>query len=404
MNLLQNIASVYKRIVLAFSGKATPYEPNSSMSIRKRQILGADPREIPFRNSLYAAELLKFCEYSPEAATATEIISDYALSSQDGDEKGFAIVENTEKPFPVTVAIAKALQERVMGGTYLQTAIDRFIENGDCFGNLDINIKKREIVGLQFLPTWQVFRIEASDLRELDKGIANGEINSNQLMYFEQWKKPNDQSPLILHPMTVIHWRWKQKFKYGVSHYHQCLEDASRLEQAIEDLMVTSHAIGYNPNVHTMPPGADETYKKSYKQDYESRLKDGAITDIFLLAGGDVQKAGANWNPFMTNLKDNINLWRTRISMKSRIPPWLLGGELRGIRDLGGQPALSFAVFIGSVRMCLATGIKQIIDTELALKGIPKEEWEYKLVFPKIYTNPFEEFDSNKSGIEDLDG
>jgi hypothetical protein len=54
--------------------------------------------------------------------------------------------------------------------------------------------------------------------------------------------------------------------------------------------------------------------------------------------------------------------------------------------------------------MCFAKGIKQLIDTELAIAGIPQNEWHYDIVFPKIYTNPFIETDSNLEGIEDNDG
>jgi hypothetical protein len=56
------------------------------------------------------------------------------------------------------------------------------------------------------------------------------------------------------------------------------------------------------------------------------------------------------------------------------------------------------------VRICFAKGIKQIINTELALKGIPQNQWHYDIVFPKIYTNPFAEQDANLEGIEDTDG
>jgi hypothetical protein len=71
---------------------------------------------------------------------------------------------------------------------------------------------------------------------------------------------------------------------------------------------------------------------------------------------------------------------------------------------LGAQPALSFSIAVGSVRMCFAKGIKQLVDTELAIAGIPQDEWHYDIVFPKIYTNPFIETDSNLEGIKDNDG
>jgi hypothetical protein len=151
-----------------------------------------------------------------------------------------------------------------------------------------------------------------------------------------------------------------------------------------------------------MPEGTDEAYKQQYKTEYEARLKEGPVTHMFLMAGASVGRVGqlpAN----ETSLRDNVELWRSRIGMISRIPPWLLG-ERRGLRDLGAQPALSFSIAVGSVRICFAKGIKQIINTELALKGIPQNQWHYDLVFPKIYTNPFAEQDANLEGIEDTDG
>lgn len=405
-DLLQQLYTKVLGLLPRFGGSATP----SSSFVSKRRLRGlendADVDEIPFRNSQFARQLQCFVDECPEVGTALDIIGDYVFSSQAGDELGFAIVEDADNPQPETVAIARALQKRIMSGVYLQPVPSRGLAWGDCFGNLAINWELRQIDGLEFLPTWQTFRVEASDLPEYREAIARGEISSNQLIRFEQWKGFRDRAPLMLHPITVVHWRWKRKYKYGRSHFAESIlgGDAEHLEQSINDLVTASHAIGYNPNVHTMPDGYDDSYKKAYKADYQAQLRDGVITDIFLLSGATVNKASAQWNPFMSNLKDNINLWRTRIAMRSRIPPWLLGGELRGIRDLGGQPALSFSVFIGSVRMFVADGIKQIINTELALKGVPPERWAYVLKFPTIYTNPFQEQDADEEGITDLDG
>ena len=163
-----------------------------------------------------------------------------------------------------------------------------------------------------------------------------------------------------------------------------------------------SDIVAERPVVHVMPEGMDEAFKRQYKTEYEAKLKEGPVTHMFLMAGGSVGRVG-QLPSNETSLRDNVELWRSRIGMVSRIPPWLLG-ERRGLRDLGAQPALSFSIAVGSVRICFAKGIKQLINTELALKGIPKEQWHYNIMFPKIYTNPFAETDSNLEGIEDNDG
>lgn len=385
-----------------FEGNSRPAVNNNNFISTARQTGDRDLDEIPFRDPRYACELMNFVDYNPEVDTAQEIFSDYALGSEIGDERGFAITENQFHPYPRTVAIAQELQRRVLSGVDFQMAVDRFMRYGDCFGNLSIDVNKMQIAAFQFLPTWQVFRIEAGDLAEYRKAVQDGMMSSGQLIRFEQWRKYNDQDPIKLHPLTVVHWRYRQKNKYGRSHYRVAIPDGARLERAIEVLEAVSSEIGYNPTVHTMPSGTDSTYKQQYTNEFKAKLKQGPVTHIFLEAGGQVGRVG-QLPSNETSLRDNVELWRSRIGMISRIPPWLLG-ERRGLRDLGAQPALSFSIAVGSVRICLAKGLKQIINTELALQGIPQNEWQYNLVFPKIYTNPFIETDSNLEGIEDVDG
>jgi len=386
-----------------FDGNSRPATANNNNFISlSRQTGDPDLDEIPFRDSRRARELMNFVDNNPEVDTAQEIFSDYALGSEIGDERGFAIVENEFHSYPRTVKIAQELQRRVLSGVDFQMAVDRFMRYGDCFGNIAIDVNNMQIGGFQFLPTWQIFRVEAGDLPEYQKAVQVGKLSSGQLIRFEQYRKYNDQDPIKLHPITVVHWRYRQKNKYGRSHYRVAIEDGHRLEKAIEILEAVSTEIGYNPVVHVMPDGADDAFKRQYKNEYEAKLKEGPVTHMFLMSGGQVSRVG-QLPQNETSLRDNVELWRSRIGMISRIPPWLLG-ERRGLRDLGAQPALSFSIAVGSVRICLAKGLKQIINTELALQGIPQSEWYYNIQFPKIYTNPFAETDANLEGIEDNDG
>ena len=385
-----------------FGGNSRPSAATNNFISATRLRTGVDIDEIPFRDTERAIELINFVDFNPEVDTAQEIFSDYTLGSEIGDERGFAIVENEFKPYPRTVAIAQELQKRIFTTVDFQMAVDRFMRYGDCFGNIAIDFSNMEISGFQFLPTWQLFRVEAGDLREYENAVQNGKVSSGELIRFEQYRKYNDSAPTNLHPVTVVHWRYRQKNKYGRSHYRVAVADGQRLDRAIDVLEIVSAEIGYNPVLHTMAAGTDSTYKQAYRNDYEARLRDGPITHMFLDNGQTVQRAG-QLPQNETSLRDNVELWRSRIGMISRIPPWLLG-ERKGLRDLGAQPAMSFSIAVGSVRICLGKGVKQIINTELALKGVPKKEWEYNLVFPKIYSNPFQETDTNLEGIEDSDG
>jgi len=403
------MANLFQKFYQSIFGDRPKFEGNSRFAVNSnnfistaRQTGDRDLDEIPFRDPRYARELMNFVDYNPEVDTAQEIFSDYALGSEIGDERGFAITENEFHPYPRTVAIAQELQRRVLSGVDFQMAVDRFMRYGDCFGNMAIDANKMQISGFQFLPTWQTFRVEAGDLAEYKKAVQDGMMSSGQLIRFEQWRKYNDADPIKLHPLTVVHWRYRQKNKYGRSHYRVAIPDGARLERAIEVLEAVSSEIGYNPTVHTMPQGTDSTYKQQYKNEFQAKLKEGPVTHIFLESGAGISRVG-QLPSNETSLRDNVELWRSRIGMISRIPPWLLG-ERRGLRDLGAQPALSFSIAVGTVRICLAKGLKQIINTELALQGIPQNEWQYNLVFPKIYTNPFIETDSNLEGIEDVDG
>jgi hypothetical protein len=403
------MANIFQKIYKTIFGDRPKFEGNSRPSRGNNNFISLSQRrddpdldEIPFRDSRRARELMNFVDHNPEVDTAQEIFSDYTLGSEAGDERGFAIVENEFNRFPLTVKIAQELQKRVLSGVDFQIAVDRFMRYGDCFGNIAIDFNNMQINGFQFLPTWQTFRVEAGDLPEYQKLVQDGQVTSGQLIRFEQYRKFNDQDPIKLHPITVVHWRYRQKNKYGRSHYRVAVADGQRLERAIEILEAVSTEIGYNPVVHVMPEGMDESFKQQYKTEYEARLKEGPVTHMFLMSGGSVGRVG-QLPQNETSLRDNVELWRSRIGMISRIPPWLLG-ERRGLRDLGAQPALSFSIAVGSVRICFAKGIKQIINTELALKGIPQNQWHYNIVFPKIYTNPFVEQDTNLEGIEDTDG
>ncbi len=353
--------------------------------------------EYPIRDPVKARHLIEMWEYCAEIATAINEICDSCWSSDDGDDQGFTIAptlnDNTTPIDPEIEKILKRLIDEVIGGITLEPAIERMLIYGDAFCSISVSTKKMQIERILFLPTWEMFRLE---------------LNKGQLIGFEQRRFLQDESAIQFHPLTVVHWRYRRKTLYGRSLFWESSQDWENLKSATEDLAFASRAIGVNPNIHVMPGEVTENYRKAYKTGYEARKKLGAVTDFYLMYGADIRKVSAT-NPDLKALIDNVLMWRGRIVMRSRVPPWLMGMPTVGAREIAGQPALAYARFINKIRMNMTQGIKQMCDLELALAGIPKEKWQYRIVWPRIYVDPYamqlnpQADESNLAGIEDLE-
>ncbi|MGL4909728.1 MAG: hypothetical protein ACRC4J_00805 [Cetobacterium sp.] len=342
-----------------------------------RKELGLEITEIPIRDYEIARELIEMKTWCPEVDTALEIIASDVFSSEDGDDIGFKIADDLidETPInPKVVEILTALFDRSIGGRFLEPWLVRMLAYGDAFGAIAFNKQFTQIENLVLLPTWEVFRIEEDD---------------GTLLRFEQRSTLHDRSPIVFHPLTLIHWRYRREHLYGTSITKSIIQDWANLKAKKHDLARACRAVGVNPNVHMMPEGTDEEYKSSYIDDNESRLADGIILNYYLGHGGKVEKLAHN-NPDLKALLDAIALIRQIIITKLRIPPYLGGLPAIGARDISGQPAMAYARFIGSVRGALSEGIRQLCDLELALHGIDPRQPEnyYRIVFPKIFTTP----------------
>ncbi|MGL4947069.1 MAG: hypothetical protein ACRC4X_05325 [Cetobacterium sp.] len=341
-----------------------------------RKELGLEITEIPIRGSEIARELIEMKAWCPEVDTALEIIGSDVFSSEDGDDIGFKIADDLidETPInPKVIEILTTLFDRSIGGRFLEPWLTQMLAYGDSFASISFNASLNQIENLVLLPTWEMFRIEEND---------------GTVLRFEQRATLYDRNPIVFHPLTLVHWRYRRDHLYGVPITRSIITDWANLKAKKYDLVRACRATGVNPNVHIMPEGTDDEYKSSYVDDNESRIADGIITDYYLGHGGTVQKL-ANNNPDVKALLDSIALLRQIIITKLRIPPYLGGLPAIGARDISGQPAMSYARFIGSVRGALSEGIRQICDLELALHGLNPAlpEHKYRIVFPKIFTN-----------------
>lgn len=375
-----------------FQGQQRPRAATASTIVNPRGY-DLEISEFPIRDAARARELIEMAEWCPEVAAAIDILTGDSLQSEDGDDVGFTIGDTLNDGVtpvdPEVQAIGIDLINRVLGGSALEPAIERFLCYGDAFANISIDPKRREINNILFLPTWELFRVE----------------EQGQLIRFEQRQRVYDADPIKMHPITVCHWRYRRKFLYGRSLFEESKTDWAKLKDATSDLAQAGRAVGCNPNIHEMPEDVSPEYKDAYREDYEARLADGVVTDFYLDSGANIRKLSQQ-NPDLKALADNVLLWRSRIAMRTRIPPWMLNLPTTGAKDIQGGPERAYARLVNRVRGVLAEGIKQIINTELALKEISPDRWQYRIQFPVIYTNPQQQIAAEAdegSAIEDLD-
>lgn len=352
-----------------------------------------DTEEYPTRSPDLALQIIDLVNHCPEAGVALEILCAYTLSSGTGDELGFAILPDEDDPKPNTVKLARGVVDRV-GDIFLWwQVIWRTLAWGDAFGLMNIDTKAMQIETLQLLPTWQIHAIPNEE---------TGEIIS-----YEQ-RFGGRQEHAVIQPLSMVQWSYNRRYLYGRSLYQEALPDWAKLKDVDQDLGDASREAALQPNLHIMPPGADENYKKAYREDHEARKKKGIVADIYLLQGAEVKKPnGLPTNFPLNGFIDHHLMRRARIAMRSRVPPYLLGIETKSANEISMQPAIAFVVQVGMVRQLFSAGLRQLINTELALKQVPQANWKYRIVFPKINVNPYAALtpdeDVDNPGVVDSD-
>jgi hypothetical protein len=269
----------------------------------------------------------------------------------------------------------------------LAVILERMVTWGDAFIELGIDTNEMAITKLQALPTWEMFRVEPYGILER----------------FEQRRSWVGDDPIVFNPAKIAHFRYRRKNLYGRSVFGASLEDWARLREATEDLAKASREIGVNPTWHKGNAEADRGYMETLRENHQAQLQEGPISHYYLLPGEEIGKVG-QLNPDLKPLIDTVLMWRSRIVMASGVPPYLFAGlPTIGAKDISGQPALAYARRINAIRAQATEGIKQIIDTELYLKGIPQERWKYTIGWPKISVSQFEENDPNVAETDNQD-
>lgn len=336
-------------------------------------------RDVPF-SSGSICNLIEMVNYCPEVAAATDYFKSDILSSQDGDDIGCSIdpqMENGETLDPKVKEILDVALNRLFPVTNLEMIIDRIINYGDCFAEriFDNPKKPTAVQDIMILPTWEMFRVEK-------QGILLG---------FEQRRYISDSEAIFFNPVKITHWRRRRINLYGRSQYLESVGDWGKLREATANLANACNSVGVNPNVHKLPPGCTDKQRDEYKAKIEDKEKDGIITNFFLLDGGDISKLSTS-SPDLKALVDTVLMWRSRIVMKTQVPPYLLMPvtATSGTRELSGQPALVMSRVVNTTRACLTSGIKETLNLELVLNGISPKDYPYKVVWPQLVVNIYQ--------------
>lgn len=343
-----------------------------------------------------ARELVYIKHHCAIVGLAVDILTDAIMSSADGDDQGFAIADTlNDNITPVNPQVKEILDNliyKVLSKGSLDQIPLNFLMYGDAFLSLGIS-KKYQIERVLVLPTWEMFRIED---------------NQGQLLGFQQRSNLVDSLPLDFSPYNCVHWRYRKDVLYGRSLFHECIDDALQLIDAKKNLGNAATITATNPRVHELSCDATEDEVAAYKQGYQNRLAKGPIFDYFL-------RSGENIRPFSTTppnidalLKYKNDLLKD-IGNRSRIPPWLLGLETVGAREIAGEPSKFFALFVNRLRAIFSMGLRHIFDLQLYFSNIPEDQRQYRIIFPKFYINPImlanqpESEEMNRNTVEDLD-
>ncbi len=365
------------------------------MSQREQYDLEID--EYPVRDMCGSIEttrlLIEMMTWCYEARNTLSYAARDVLRSRQGETTGWMISETLTDGTPInpdTRAILLDLIERkngddwVIGGNFLEKAVRLMYGYGDAF--VEVSIDREGLsLGRKFgdygvseslyLPTWQMFVHEDRQGRILEYQQRS-----------QVRQEPDSENMIRYIPPKVIHFSHELQTKYGMSAFLQGVSAWKELKQVNFDIAKAVRSLGVNPNVHIMPEGKDEAYKKAYQKRYESLIAAGVVTDFFLRHGADVRK--------MVGVNSNLDaLFRRQLDLRFHIVPagfpvWFypgLGVEMRGAREISGEPARAYNGILASIAFTLSKGVRKVFDLELRCR-LGEERFrrdgKYRIIFP----------------------
>lgn len=350
------------------------------------------------RDAIRLRSLIEMQTYCPEINTAVATQRDDCFSSEHGDDQGLYISDwiDRENKIPVDPIIKRLCDDFIyehFGAEQGKPTVLEALTVGDSFSEVVFDKKMTKIERIMRLPVGEMFRIED---------------NQGYLLRFEQRHyesqdlstSGNDLVGNAFSPLQIIHWRYQPYRLYGRSLFEVAKADWEDLKKGEIDLAKACRDLGANPVHHEMAPNSTLTDKADYQRDHMAAKEQYLVSDLYTMPGvkiGRVSSSQANLSP----LVDRVLMARKRIAMICRTPPYLLGIPQDGAKQLSGQPATSYARQIASVRQMYSNGVNEVLNIHLALNGIAPERWRYKIVYPEIVVNPFNQAAPDRAAEKD---
>ncbi len=341
-------------------------------------------RETPDRRNRKMVEIVEFC---PPALKGLRVLVDDCFAAVDSSDQIIHIADTLDDLKTPVDANIKTIGEDVLGRldvNKLKLLTKRMLGYGDAFCEIvPYKDGPQHIVGsIQPLPTFQLFRVED------DHG---------ELLGFEQRRGLYSDPDLIrFSPVQVVHFRYDQHNLYGRPLYWACVDDWDNYKLAHVSL-AESLKTANNPMVYKLPDYYQQEQFDQFKADRIAEFQSGIVPLLFITSEMELNRL-SNTNPELTGLIEPIAQFRRSIQEQSRLPAWYWTSEPQtgGAKDISGQPSLSHLRFIASIRQQINLGLRQIINTELVLRGyVDPKERRYRIQWPPLQSNTNEVYAEN---------
>lgn len=335
------------------------------------------------RDAQRLRNLIEIRTHNPEVAKAIAIQRDDTFSSEHGDDQGFWVSDwiDRRNTVPIDPQVKDLLDEFIyqhFGAEQGKPTVAEALTVGDSFSEIVFTPDLRQIERLIRLPVGEMFRIED------DFGYL---VGFEQRQYLHQEARSQSTRGIFYNPMQIVHWRYQPGRLYGQSLFEESIPDWEDLKEGEIDLAKACREAAVNPIHHELAPGSDSADKADYEARHKEAKRNFLITDLYTLPGVKVNRVTGN--PNIDPLIERVLMRRKRLAMSCRTPSYLLGIQEDAAKQLSGQPASAYARHIASVRQMYSQGVNFVLDLHLLLNGVPPDKWRYKLVYPEIVINPF---------------
>ena len=362
--------------------------------------------EMPVRPILgdieISRELVEMRTWSYETRHWLRIMAQNCFQEKHGKVGSWRIVpEERQTLNPDVLAISQGLRHRyfgktpVIGGQRLERATKDALSYGCAFLQLAFDtegISRNDycISRSMYMPSLSMF---------IDDG-EQGQVQG----YWQQAGELRRESDTWIHPIKILHFKFEGMGAYGFPATFQHLETWRKIKDAGANLEEAALNTSIVPWVHIMPPDQDERYKQNYQRDYEGKLDQGIVPNIYLMHGAKVEKA-SNANPTLKPSLDYFLSLRYQM-LHPEFPIWSMPGlalEQGASKELANQPAMAYARAIAYLRAMLGEQILFAHWIEIALRrGIDflRENQHFDVAWPEWVVSEMAEIMGSVSDSE----